>query len=323
MENPYIRLDVPRLLVKLGIKAKAKNGGKKYEAPCPNPNHNDKSPSWFIRNIPGEQWHACHVCHGCGWRGGPNSLVESVLALPSDEVRKYLLDLSAPPPMPSRIEVEFTGQQLKKQFKLPTCFKFDDIENWPEKHRRYALSRLHPEQIKRWGIGYVDKCRCPKHIHRNRIALPVRDEKGQPCSYTARRIDSGLPRYAEPRPEENASRCLYGPENWKGSDTVIVTEGIFDALAVESVYNSNVCALRGSNPHPIDLVKLTRFATVVTIVDPDKAGDKARDAIIASCGRHSKVKVIRLPQTFDPSKICETDEGREYLRNRIEMCLND
>ncbi len=205
--NPYRRIDVPLLLERLKIQARPRGGGRRLIAPCPDPAHDDRNPSWFIRDIPGEPYHAAHVCRGCGFKGGPTALVMTVLGLDTDDAREWLKDLTLPRPLPTSIEIE-VKELAPSRFVLPRCFRFAPFDLWPERHRDYLVSqekpRLEPWQVERWGLGYVDaRCSCYQKRHAQRIAVPVRNEFGELCSYTSRAIGAARLRYVEPKRNEN------------------------------------------------------------------------------------------------------------------------
>lgn len=327
--NPFSRLDVPVMLERMRIVARAKPDGRALTASCPSPEHDDKAPSWWIRNNPGEPFHAAHKCQGCGFGGGPIALAVAVLGITEDEAREWLADLSAPPPLPMRVELEVLPvQRGARPFELPPCIKFGELAAWPAEHRDYLLSRIKDWQVERWGIGYVpSRGRGVTHHRLNgRIVFPIRDEHGRPCSYTARAVEKDARlRYLEPLAAEMPARCLFGEQHWGKATTLFVTEGVFDALAVECLLGGAegqaVAALRGSSPHPTVLSRLALFARIVVMTDPDQAGNKACSAIKAACGRHSKVLTIALPKGSDPSKLFETEQGQAYLVQRINTML--
>lgn len=336
-DYPYANLNVHVLLDRLGIKYREVSGGRKLSALCPNPEHDEKSPSWFIHNIPGEPYHASHVCQGCKFKGGPNILVQTLLGLDGDEMRDWLTDITKPPPLPTRVDVEFVDRGGVRQFVLPPCFRFAPVDEWPDEHRTYVLDRVASWQVERWGLGYVTKCECEKISngkrtvgrHRNRVVIPVLDEDGELGAYTARSIlDSVKAKYCEPDVAEHARHVILGSQFWAGKRFLVTVEGPFDALAVESACSSSkllqdvgVAALRGSSPAATTLMRLASFEGVVVMTDPDKAGEAARQAILASCGRHTRVVSLVLPPKKDPAKLVKTYVEFLYLQRRLEFAV--
>lgn len=323
--NPYARVDVEKLLERLEIKGRETGGGRRFEAICPNPNHPEKTPSWFIRNNPGEPYHASHKCQGCGFGGGPLALVMAVNGGDEDDARAYLKDLAAPPPMPVKIDIEVV-HHVPKEFELPPCFVMGrNPEHFPVEHREYLLARVPEWQGVRWGLGYVTRCKCKGKRHANRIAIPVRDERGKLCSYTTRAIGKARAKYVEPSQEEGAVRAIFGSQYWEEKKIVVLVEGPFDALAVERVIGKEhaVGALRGSSPHPSTLARLSMFERVILMTDPDKAGQKAREIVLNACSRHCEVVSIVLPKPKgakkgpDPAELVSNPQGAQYLLRRL------
>lgn len=332
--NPYARIDIPKLLERLGIQARVVGSGEKLAASCPNPEHDDKRASWFIRNVPGRPYHGAHACQGCKFRGGPNILVETIMGLHDDELREYLSNLNAPPPLPTRVELEFTGRRRPAAFALPPCFQFKPIGEWPDEHRTEVLRRVRSTQVERWGLGYVTRCRCVHMIgarrvlgrHRNRIAIPVHDDHGIVCAYTARAVGKANAKYVEPGDAEHARHAILGSRYWSDRKYLVVVEGPFDAFACDRISLENgwglaVAALRGSSPHPPTLIRLAQFENVLLLTDPDKAGENARQNILAAVGRHARVVSMVLPKKTDPAKLVESDEGYAYLARRMEQAF--
>lgn len=313
------------MLGRLRIKVdRVVGGGRRLAAPCPNPEHADKHASWFIRNNPGEPYHSAHACQGCGFRGGPLLLVRTLLGLDEEDARAWLQDLAQPPPLPTSVEVEVKDPAGYQRFELPPCFQYGPIGEWPDAHRAYLLARVESWQVERWRLAYVTKCTCEKRRHRSRIAIPVRDSSGTPCAYTCRAIDPKTSlRYIEPFEKEHPKRCMFGSEHWDEKQTIVVVEGAFDALAVEAVlaklellHRVAVGALRGSSPHPTILSRLSTFAHIIVMTDPDRAGKKALAALRASCGRHARLDVVVLPPKKDPAAV-----GHEWLAARLGRVL--
>ena len=287
-------------------------------ASCPNPTHRDSSPSWFIRDVPGEPYHAAHKCKGCGFSGGPVGLAAAVLGVDDKAAREWLRGMVQPVPLPMAVAVAPSEVPRTGEFALPECVRLDDpAEQWPAQIRDYLLRRVEPRQVARWGVGYVPASAA--HRLAGRIVVPVRDELGRPRTYTARASSSHARlRYLEPRPEERPGRCLFGVQHWAGRRVLVVTEGVFDAFAVERCApGAAVAALRGSEPQAPELMRVAAFELVVALTDPDRAGRRAMAMLEAACsGRFAKVA---LPSGKDPAALVEEEGGRVYLARRLEL----
>ncbi len=319
--NPYGRIDVPTLLGKLGIRAREASSGRKFTAPCPRPEHNDKSPSWFIHNKPGEPFHAAFSCLGCGFKGGPIKLAAEVKGITEEEAKAWLEDMAAPPPVPVEVEVDImVCRPRPSMFKLPPCFNFWELEDWPDKHQEHMKKKrgFGRKQAVRWQLGFIGKeCECENKRHANRIAIPVISQS-RIEGYTCRSVTDHPAKYVEPRTEEGANKtAILGSHLFGKHEVLFVVEGPFDAIAVDSCLQDIgvgcVAALRGSNTKPVVLARFSMFKRIVVMTDPDKAGLKAREAIEAGCSAHTQVVCLDLPEGEDPSSLFYK-EGRGDAR---------
>lgn len=321
--SPLLRLDVPELLTRLGITAQ--KAYKKWRAPCPNPEHRDKSPSWFIRDQPGEKYHGAHKCMSCGFAGGPILLVQTILGMGFEhwsDAREWLLDVAKPPPFDPSAGYQLLGYGVKSRIQPPEGTIFEPFEDWIPPPAIYLRKRgVEPGQADRWGLGYV-----PAHAkskYAGRIVVPFRDAAGSLLAWTARAWSPHeSKRYLEPDPGDNADpHAIFGESRWPELLTrdVVVVEGWSDALAAERAVGDQMAvgALVGSSPTPAQLDKLvSRFDRIVVVEDPNPAGRSVGDALLA-IRRHVDVVAVTSPDGMDPGKMGETDGGLMDLRAMI------
>ena len=105
----------------------------------------------------------------------------------------------------------------------------------------------------------------------------------------------------------------------------MVTEGAVNALAVERAFarerafpwpenrEEGVAALSGSNLNPLQAAKISSWAKVVVVSDPDAAGDRVADDLAAVFSRHSHVVRARLPRGLDAA-----EAGPDRVRRAVE-----
>jgi DNA primase len=157
-------------------------------------------------------------------------------------------------------------------------------------------------QVRRWGLGFAADGRLA-----GRIVVPVRDGRGRVCSYQARTFVNDRVRYLTPRKDENPDvTVLFGEEHWPVvRGRVFVTEGAFDALAVERVTGGAVAVLSGV-AHATDgllLAKLSTFAEVVIATDANPAGEMAWRELYAGLVRHVRVRRVGMPTGQDANSM--------------------
>lgn len=312
-------INVPDLLVRLGIDAHRKQDH--WWACCPF--HEDKSPSWRMRDQPGHPAHGLHHCFACEAGGSHVFLVQSVLGfeeredalawIASGKLAEERLKLS--------VQVEIREARQRGGFVLPLGCEFKPLERWPAVAREYAESRcLTAEQIERWGIGFAREGRL-----RGRIVIPVRNASGKLISYTARAWGNRSRKYLEPREEERADKAaVWGEEHWLGR-TIVVCEGALNALAIERALQSlliqgvDVGALYGSQILGGAINRIGKFERVIVAADPDKAGDKMRVSL-RGLARWCQLSNLHFPEGLDASDV-ERQRGVHELGALVASVL--
>ena len=317
------RIDVPALLKLLGIVAVRR--GRKWSAPCPF--HGEREASWAIIDAPGDQKHGAHYCFGCKQGGGPWELAARVWKLGDSqgalkEAGKRLwlaLNLGqheGPVLMPRLVRVDSSKKKLGMQFPDGIVFpdRFDDWRSGVA--REYVRNRAEPWQVEKWGIGYAlwgDLA--------YRIVVPV-VTSGVLVTFVARAFISSIPRYdsGSRRKGAIADRALFGePELDRTDPTILVTEGVFKALAFERDGFSNVVALLGSELTSARALLLAPFTNILVATDPDAAGEKAWRQISGSLGRSAQRRVVRVVMQRAPDDA--TSEERVQAVNRARAGL--
>lgn len=294
-------VDVPSLLAALRIPV-VRRAGEVYWCCCPL--HGERTPSWFIREKPGDRFHAAAHCYGCKWSGWPVQLVQKLLNLPTQaEAQEWLRTMPAvEQPLPRRVQV--VSVPTVRALAVP-----DEVEfaAWPSRYADYLRERrnIPDDQRDRWGLGFVP--RDSESELADRVWIPARDAGGRLLSYTARAIGAARRRYREPRREEGpSSSAVFGELLWPAlpKDLVVVTEGAFNALAVERCSPRPVAfaALMGSSLDTLQVIKLTGFKRVVLATDPDKAGEQAARQLRAALARYTSVSQMPLP----PGQDCDS-----------------
>lgn len=286
------RAPVGRLLDALGIKAR--RNGRVWKACCPNPEHDDRNPSWSIVDDNGPR-SGSHRCHSCGFGGGPWELVAAVRGLHLSEpwegsaaewysthilggAERELEDREVP-------ELRITAPRVPPpaEMMIPNHVYIPSVDGseWHPRALSYLEDRGVPDwQRARWHVGYATLGRCAW-----RVFVPVYT-RGRLLSYVARAfIDDGRIRYLTPeRSQEPGCRpdaALWGEPGFDPEVRVAtVTEGVFKAMAMERAEAPNPCAILGSQNLGADKIALlTQFDALLIATDPDKAGRTSAEKI--------------------------------------------
>lgn len=312
------RLSIPELLKALRITATRK--GNKWIAPCPNPAHADRSPSWSIIDDVGGSRHGSHYCFSCPMSGGPWELVAAVEDIPVTAAGKWIrehvgvVDLDRDVPG-VRIEARPRGETMR----LPWGVVIPSVDEvpWFEPALAYVLGRgLTRAQIVRWRIGFATTGLCSM-----RVVVPVVTNK-RLVSYVARAfVNDGRARYDTPERSEpgvNPGGALFGepafePLDAEGRRSVgVVTEGVFKTLAMERAGAPNPMGTLGSKSlGPEKIAIMCTFRRLLVATDPDSAGDKAFEEIADSCARYSDVR--RVPLMHSPDDASEEENRAAWM----------
>lgn len=323
-----VRVPIPRLLEQLGIRAK--RDGRLWKAVCPNPEHDDRSPSWSIVDD-GSARHGSHWCHSCGFGGGPWELAAAAKGLSLDKddegrceagdwVWKHVVgganreaedrDLPRLRVLAPRAE-SVDEMQLPKGVLIPSV----DGSEWHPRALEYLTGRSIPTwQLERWHVGYATRGRCAW-----RVVVPVYTG-GLLVSYVARAfIDDGRVRYLTPKrsgigaePGCRPDAALWGEPGFDYEARVaVVTEGVFKAMAMERAEAPNPCAVLGANNLGADKIKLlSRFDAVLLATDPDKAGRACAEKIADLVVRYAEP--IRMELEASPDDATDEQNGRAW-----------
>lgn len=130
------------------------------------------------------------------------------------------------------------------------------------------------------GNGYVDR-------FRNRIMIPIQDEKGDFIAFGARSLDNNQnPKYlnSPDTPVFNKSRSLFAlhqaKQSIKEQDSVIIMEGFFDVISAHTHGLTNVVATLGTaltEQHIKILARYSDSRRIYLAFDSDEAGINATD----------------------------------------------
>lgn len=240
-----------------------------------------KNIRWTRRSTKGEIWVACPWCNDERLRFGLNYLKNfghcfNCGAKKGGVVQAFMRALKLPPVILSDV-LEDTQRTKEDKPELPEgFFLLSEINKksgslvWEPK--RYLLERhVTEEQIKEHYIGATLEGRM-----RYRIVIPVhyRNElKGTVCRDYTGTLE---PKYLNSRGEKSVYNLR--PKKTSGlSDSLILSEGCFKALAIERVSKRfRSCALLGHSITELQTEQLIEagFREVLLFSDPDRAGIK-------------------------------------------------
>lgn len=163
----------------------------------------------------------------------------------------------------------------------------------------YFLERgIHEATARHFGLGYF-RGRPPLG---GRIIAPLHAPDGTLVGHIGRAVDDAVePRYCFQRGVRRRE-LLFNLHRVKasGAETVILVEGIFDALGVFQVGFPHVVASLGCRITAAQRALLSRFSRVCILFDHDSSGDEAAARLKEELGR-AAIRVL-LPKA-DPASL--------------------
>lgn len=159
---------------------------------------------------------------------------------------------------------------------------------------------------------------------RMRVVIPFYGPDGEIIYWSARSystMEEG-PKYLA----ASGRHPLYVRPNWQPAHTVVLVEGVFDAIAVEAHTKLKCCGLGGKYLPSYLESDMFRICTnrLVLLLDPDALGDAIKLRLRLQTKR--EVKIIPLPVGRDPADlgaelkgILADEKGRVSLRDDVQV----
>lgn len=327
--------------------------GRTYKACCPF--HSEKTPS-FVVNPDKQTWRCFGACNEGGdifsfaqkyhhWNFA--EALEELGRLAGVEIRQQ---------SPIERQKDEHKQRLRGLMTAATEYYHKQLFNGsPASNEvlRYAKEKrgFTDETITRYQIGYAPKGW--QHLHdeltkigysdaeldetgliskndagkiydrfRNRLIIPIRDEKGRVIAFGARALDpDDQPKYLN-SPQTtlfDKSHTLFGLDMAKStitqSEVAVIVEGYMDAIQAHQAGFLNVVAQMGTalTEHQVKLLAPRYAKKIILALDSDKAGqsatrksiDVARDVLLSDFnGRMSvDIRVLQIPDAKDPDDL--------------------
>lgn len=174
---------------------------------------------------------------------------------------------------------------------------------------------------------------------RNRLMIPIRDDRGRVVAFGARALDpDDNPKYlnSPQTPLFDKSRILFGLDTAKRSiresETAVIVEGYMDAIQAQQAGFYNVVAQMGTamTDMQLDLIAPRYARRVVLALDADSAGQSAtrrslevaRQALETDvAGRLSvDIRILQIPDAKDPDDLIR--EAPEQWQKLVEQALS-
>ena len=348
----YVQQQVPQL----------KRAGRTYKAPCPF--HNEKTPS-FVVNPDTQSWRCFGSCaeggdifsfamKKHGWTFG--EALRELGALAGVEVEKQSPDQKDRSDYLDRLRgllqtaADYYHRHLLSGVDADTIatlkyarskrgFSDETIEQYqigyaPKEWTRMfdALKQLGYSDQEILDTGLISHNEASGRSYdrfRNRLMIPIRDERGRVVGFGARALDpDDNPKYlnSPQTPVFDKSRLLFGLDRGKeairSSETAVIVEGYMDAIQAHQAGYLNVVAQMGTAMTESQLRLLVpRYARkIIMALDADAAGQNAtrrslevaREALQEDfTGKLAvDIRILQIPGAKDPDDLLREDPAQ-------------
>lgn len=324
--------------------------GHNYWGCCPF--HKEKTPSFSV--VPDEGFFYCFGCHKGGNVFKFISLIENVSY--GEAIRLQAERLNIPLPQKNRSEAQIKKDQkiksLYKIYKLAQTFFYNCLTKtnygkpgltylkkrginkqiierfhlgfappgWDKLTTAFAKRGISEEVLLQTGLIVKKKTNGCYDRFRERVIIPIADEKGRIVGFGARTLGSDQPKYLN-SPETvlfNKRRLLFGLSEAgkfiRQKDFAIIVEGYMDAIALASSGVDNAVASLGTAFTEQQCKKLLHYSpNIYFCYDSDNAGQTATvRALSIARGSGAEVKVILLPDGKDPDEFVRRHGAKAF-----------
>lgn len=276
------------LIQKQGLEYKA--SGRDYLVHCLNPEHPDSNPSFRVDRVSG----AAH-CFSCGFK---------------TNIFKFYGVFT------NRVPIQI-AKLKEKLAELKTANLGLELPKGATPYTR-TFRGISPKTLKRFEAFYTSQVEQLE----DRICFPIKDITGKTQVYVARHaLSNGNPRYINyPR---GVTMPLYPAQVPPGHRSLVLVEGIFDALNLYDKGLENVACCFGTNTLQANTkdkllaYKAQGVSHVFILFDGDDAGEKAAYTLKPLIESSDFiVEIVKLPDGTDPGNLGQEDVDSlvEYVK---------
>jgi hypothetical protein len=203
----------------------------------------------------------------------------------------------------------------KQPTSLPTDHKLINIKNiqpFEQDAINYLMSRgfNHKDIQGKFGL-------CSEYP--NHLIVPIRNGVGTLTYWTGLMYREDYRKTIFPKNETDSTtkkEVIYNLHNAQRTNTVVLCEGVFDALSFQSA-KINAVAIMGKSisTEQLLLLKESMFHTIIVALDGD-AIVEAEKLLIKLSNVCLQVQIIRLPKELDPNDALRLGQLQYYYTHR-------
>ena len=294
-----------KLLNSLQIKFTYDSVRSEFKCCCPFPEHNDNNPSFGI-NIEKNIWKCWSRCGGGQLGDLFNRFDEWVHA---DDFGLFEIEISDK--LDKTIEkIMAIGIQEEvnvEYFHIPKSF-LPIVENEFAQYmfdRGFTMDTLCTFDVKYTRYGKYG----------NRVILPVKDESGVTCSFSARSINGSQPKNLFPLGSKIGKMVFNIPPNYVGGDCFLC-ESVIDAMWMYQNGYTDALSTFSCNvtPKQFEMI-MDKYDSVICCFDSDEAGLHGYKKLVEFCRKEEcSYGLVTFPDGKDANE-CTPDEIQKVMSN--------
>lgn len=176
-----------------------------------------------------------------------------------------------------------------------------------------------PPTLAKFGLKYVASIELTRADNTNytlkeRLLIPI-VQNGIEIGVSLRRVNNAhFPKWSHQPASIKTSELLYNIDEYKGDDSIVVVEGIFDVWAFHELGIYAVCTYGAHLSNEQYRILIRTGADIVLCYDGDDAGLVARDKAISMLRNKCNLSYVTWnKESEDPESV-----AREYLKQQYE-----
>jgi DNA primase len=317
-----------QILEHYGLMSRMKQNGDSITGACPI--HEGNGNTAFRVSISKNCWNCFSQC-GCGGNVLDFVAKKEKVSLPKAArllVEWFNLKIESPENDAPRRDKSDSRVRDKKETKREAAKPVEQgDEKGENKPLEFVLKNLQPEHpylierglsaetIQTFGLGF-----CQKGLLTGRIAIPIRNAKGELVAYAGRWPgDTDKEKYLFPKGFKKSLELFNLDQAGKepADKPLIIVEGFFDCMMLHQNGCRKVIALMGSSMSPAQEGLIRKHTDsnshVIVMLDEDEAGQAAREEIASRLAKFCFVKVHLFEEADTQPEHLSFEEVRDLI----------
>ena len=293
-----------------------KVNGSSYRARCPHPHHDDKNPSFYVKED--DQY---FICFSCSFKGDVVSFIEEIEGIDFLDAVNLLIDtnnINVKEKTSYTLERDLSVEDIQNAIKLykeQNVLSENILDEYIYQPHRILLERGYDEKIlELFEIGF-----CPYQSNEmyNRITIPWRNEQGELIAINGRDVTGKSDKKYKFKKGGNKSSFYNINRITPSKKPLLILEGELDVIKAYQLGYKKVIGIGGISLKD-DKWLLRKYApSVILGLDQDTAGLEGRKKIAKGLYPLMDVYAINLDIYNDIGEINDSEVLEEMINNKV------